>query len=89
MALRAYGTFGHNVNGLGVITGANTLDIASIGVDIGLLNMNTSILQDAYNRIHAEVTVQEQTKADGIRPDGSFGQHSGILYNGQLRYSSI
>lgn len=83
MALRAYGTFGHIINGLGPITGSNTLDIASIGIDIGLLHRNASILQDAYDRVHAEVVIQDTPKADGIRPDGSFGQHGGILYNGK------
>jgi hypothetical protein len=84
IALRSYGTFGHNINGLGPITGANTLDIASIGIDIGLLHRNASILQEAYDRIHVEVVIHDSSGADGIRPDGSFGQHSGILYNGEL-----
>ncbi|KAI0365220.1 galactose mutarotase-like protein [Pilatotrama ljubarskyi] len=79
---RAFGTFDHNVNGLGFATGANTLDIAKIGIDSGLLINNASILTDGYGRIHREVVVQNAVKADGIRPDGSFGQHGGIIYNG-------
>lgn len=79
---RTFGTFGHNVNGLGFATGANTLDIAKIGIDSGLLINNASILMDGYARIHNEVVVQNAVKADGIRPDGSFGQHGGIIYNG-------
>ncbi|KAI0361657.1 galactose mutarotase-like protein [Trametes cingulata] len=79
---RAFGTFGHNVNGLGFATGANTLDIAKIGIDSGLLINNASILTDGYGRIHKEVVIQNAVKADGIRPDGSFGQHGGIIYNG-------
>ncbi|KAI0669928.1 chondroitin AC/alginate lyase [Trametes maxima] len=79
---RAFGTFGQHVNGLGTLTGANTLDVAKIGIDSGLLINNASILTDGYARIHSEVVVQDATKADGIRPDGSFGQHGGIIYNG-------
>ncbi|KAI0651821.1 chondroitin AC/alginate lyase [Trametes meyenii] len=79
---RAFGTFGQHVNGLGTLTGANTLDVAKIGIDSGLLINNASILTDGYARIHSEVVVQNATKADGIRPDGSFGQHGGIIYNG-------
>ncbi|KAI0662798.1 galactose mutarotase-like protein [Cubamyces menziesii] len=79
---RAFGTFDHNVNGLGFLTGANTLDVAKIGIDSGLLINNASILTDGYGRIHNEVVVQNAVKADGIRPDGSFGQHGGIIYNG-------
>lgn len=79
---RTYGTFGHNVNGLGIATGANLLDIAKIGIDQGLLNINASILADAYSRIHGEMVIENATFTDGIRADGSFGQHGGVLYNG-------
>ena len=79
---RAFATFGRTINGLGTLTGANTLDEASIGIDSGLLTVNVSLLTDAYNRVHNEVVVQEAVRADGIRPDGSFGQHGGIIYNG-------
>ncbi|CDO71536.1 Polysaccharide Lyase Family 8 protein [Trametes cinnabarina] len=79
---RAFGTFDHNVNGLGYLTGANTLDVAKIGIDSGLLINNASMLTDGYSRIHKEVVIQNAVKADGIRPDGSFGQHGGIIYNG-------
>lgn len=73
MTLRAYNTFGTGINGVSAITGANTLDIASVGIDLGLLISNTSLLADAYGRVHSEVAVQDGLKADGIRADGSFG----------------
>lgn len=79
---RTYGTLGHNVNGVGVLTGANLLDVSRIGIDEGLLNLNASQLTDAYMRVHDEAVVQNAIKADGIRADGSFGQHTGIIYNG-------
>ena len=70
------------MNGLGTLTGANTLDAAKIGIDSGLLTSNASMIANGYQRIHNEVVVQNATKADGIRADGSFGQHGGIIYNG-------
>ncbi|KAI0094643.1 polysaccharide lyase family 8 protein [Irpex rosettiformis] len=79
---RTYGTFDHNVNGLGTLTGANLLDVARIGIDEALLNSNSSQLTDAYRRIHGEALIQNRIMADGIRADGSFGQHGGVLYNG-------
>jgi hypothetical protein len=79
---RAYGTFDHNINGVGYLTGANTLDVAKVGIDQGLLNVNISLLTDAYRRVHEELGIRDGFEADGIRPDGSFGQHGGILYNG-------
>ncbi|TFK41123.1 polysaccharide lyase family 8 protein [Crucibulum laeve] len=79
---RSYATFGTGINGVGAITGANTLDIASIGVDRALLSLNTSLLIDAFDKVHGELAIRNDVKADGIRADGSFGQHAGILYNG-------
>ncbi|KAF8973957.1 polysaccharide lyase family 8 protein [Flammula alnicola] len=82
MTSRSYGTFLTGINGVSSITGANTMDIASIGIDLGLSTANTTLLTDAYNRVHQELTVKNGLKVDGIRADGSFGQHAGILYNG-------
>ncbi|THV04916.1 chondroitin AC/alginate lyase [Dendrothele bispora CBS 962.96] len=67
---------------IGPLTGANTLDVAKIGIDNALLNSNISLLTDAFARVHAEVIIRNTTKADGVRADGSFGQHAGLLYNG-------
>lgn len=82
MTSRAYNTFLTGINGVSSITGSNTLDIASIGIDLALLTVNQTLLEDAFDRIHAEVVIENATAADGIRLDGSFGQHEGLLYNG-------
>lgn len=82
ITLRAYGTFDHYVNGIGYITGANTLDVAKIGIDQGLLVVNVSLIKDAFTRVHETVVIEQPVGSDGIRPDGSFGQHLGIIYNG-------
>ncbi|KAF8872147.1 chondroitin AC/alginate lyase [Gymnopilus junonius] len=82
MTGRSYGTFDHNINGVGFLTGANTLDVAKIGIDQALLTFNATLLTDAYRRVHLELQVKSGVKVDGIRADGSFGQHAGILYNG-------
>jgi hypothetical protein len=100
MTGRTYGVFARGVNGAS-ITGANTLDVASIAyanplysllqlsesshlhsIDYALLTFDATVMTDAYGRIHAETVLKQAVRADGIRPDGSFGQHSGILYNG-------
>ncbi|KAG6857590.1 hypothetical protein H0H87_000189 [Tephrocybe sp. NHM501043] len=82
MTARSYNTFDTDIPGVGFLTGANTLDVASIGIDLALLTVNATILADAYRRIHLELLIQNVPKADGIRADGAFGQHGGILYNG-------
>jgi hypothetical protein len=89
MTGRSYGTFDHNINGVGFLTGANTLDVAlsvckscssllhsfleSIGIDSSLLTGNLTLMADAYRRIHAEMVIKNAIKSDGIRADGSFG----------------
>ncbi|KAH9849787.1 polysaccharide lyase family 8 protein [Lenzites betulinus] len=79
---RSFATFDTGINGVSAITGANALDIASIGVDGGLLAQNATLVTAAFGRVHADAVIQDAIKADGIRPDGSFGQHTGIIYNG-------
>lgn len=66
----------------GFLAGANTLDISSIGISTGLLTQNASIVEDAYGHVHNEVRVVPGFQVDGILEDGSFAQHSGLLYNG-------
>ncbi|KAJ7788237.1 polysaccharide lyase family 8 protein [Mycena olivaceomarginata] len=79
---RAYNTLKTGINGVSTITGANLLDIASVGIDLGLLQGNTSLVTDGYAAVHSDLVFQDAVKADGIRADGSFGQHTGLLYNG-------
>ncbi|KAK7058939.1 hypothetical protein VNI00_001563 [Paramarasmius palmivorus] len=79
MTARTYGTFGQ---GFGFLAGANILDIGKISVDSGILSGNVTMITDAYRRVHNEVQVQPGVKKDGIKPDGSFSQHAGLLYNG-------
>lgn len=79
ISARAYGTF---YEGKSFLTGANILDVAKIGIDLALLSSNTSLISEAYGRINAEISIQPGVRVDGIKPDGSFGQHGGLLYNG-------
>lgn len=73
MTGRSFASFGRIINGLGTLTGANTLDVATIGIDQALLTFNVSLLTDAYQRVHLELQIKNVTAADGIRLDGSFG----------------
>ncbi|KAF8168065.1 polysaccharide lyase family 8 protein [Crassisporium funariophilum] len=82
MTGRTYATFNRNINGVGTLTGANALDVAKIGIDQALLTSNLTLLTDAYRRVHLELEIKNGVKVDGIRADGSFAQHGGMLYNG-------
>lgn len=79
---RTYSQFYRPFNQVSWRTGANVLDTASISIDLGLLTNNLTIIQAGYGFVHNEVVIQNAISADGIRPDGSFGQHGGVLYNG-------
>jgi hypothetical protein len=81
MTSRTYETF-HRAEPPSWLVGANLLDIASIGIALGVLTDNSSVVTDAYARVHGEVQVKTGFQIDGILEDGSFGQHSGLLYNG-------
>ena len=79
ISARAYDTF---YEGKSFLTGANVLDVAKIGIGLALLTSNASLITEAYGRINAEVVIEPGVMVDGIKPDGSFGQHGGLLYNG-------
>ncbi|PRP88257.1 polysaccharide lyase family 8 protein [Planoprotostelium fungivorum] len=79
---RSYTRIGTDVNGLGQITGANLLDVSSIGVAWGVLSQNSSLLSDAFNHVSGEFVYRDAPFTDGIKSDGSFQQHLGLLYTG-------
>ncbi|KAG8919844.1 hypothetical protein FRC00_010839, partial [Tulasnella sp. 408] len=85
---RAYVPQSTDVTGIGILTGANALDLAYVGVSTGLLKYfggmggGAEQVADAYRRTHAELVIKTGLREDGIMPDGSFSQHEGILYNG-------
>jgi hypothetical protein len=58
------------------------MDTAKIGIDLALLTSNTTLITEAYSRLNDGVLIQPGIKVDGIKPDGSFSQHGGLLYNG-------
>ncbi|KAG8875399.1 hypothetical protein FRB98_007817 [Tulasnella sp. 332] len=102
MGQRSFDTFArYGVFGLGTTSkqsweaGANILDIASIGVNLGILRYfggdaaGLDIITNAYEYAHNEVIIQPGHMADGIRPDGTFGQHLGVLYNGNYGFDYI
>jgi hypothetical protein len=61
--------------------------MAQIGIDQGLRILNFTLVSEAYGRVHDQMSVQPGIKVDGIKADGSFGQHTGLLYNGD--YGSV
>lgn len=67
------------------LTGANILDVSKIGIDGALLSINASQLTDAFGRVHQEVTVKDNVQADGIRPDGTFGEpRADLLHSNRI-----
>ncbi|GAB1520800.1 hypothetical protein RhiTH_003888 [Rhizoctonia solani] len=85
MTARSYAVFYRELQPA-YTAGANTLEIASIGISAGLLENNrtgnTTRLFEAFDRIHNGLVVQNEDYVDGVKPDGSFHQHIGMIYNG-------
>jgi len=73
-ASRSYSVFTTPIK-ISPMTGANALDIAQLGVDQALLNMNATLLTDAYRNARAELKIVNTVRADGIRADGAFGTY--------------
>ena len=86
MTARAYTPFYRNPQP-GYLSGANVMDIAVIGIMAGFMENNragnASRIADAYRRVHLQALVQPADRVDGIKPDGSFQQHSGLIYDGK------
>ncbi|KAF8750363.1 Polysaccharide lyase family 8, N terminal alpha-helical domain [Rhizoctonia solani] len=84
MAARAYAPFYRDPKP-GYLSGANVMDIAVIGIMAALLENdrsgNATRIADAYGRVHSQTLVQSENRVDGIKPDGSFQQHGGLIYD--------
>jgi hypothetical protein len=81
--MRAQSPF-YRPNPPGFVSGANILDMSKIAVDQALRVKNATLLSEAYERIHAQMAISSAiaVKGDGIKPDGTFGQHQGLSYAG-------
>jgi hypothetical protein len=56
--------------------------MSKIGIDYALRVFNVTLIGESYERVHTQMIVQPGVMVDGIKPDGSFAQHGGLLYNG-------
>lgn len=66
----------------GRMTGANLLDVASIGASLALLSQDHDLLLQSLDRVWGECTVNEEPSEDGIKVDGAFLQHDAQIYTG-------
>ncbi|KAG2205881.1 hypothetical protein INT46_006914 [Mucor plumbeus] len=79
---RSYATIDTGLRTVSSFTGANLLDVASVGITLGLLNEDANTLQAALEDFYRGVEISSKVAGDGIQSDGSFMQHAGLLYNG-------
>ncbi|KAI8065690.1 galactose mutarotase-like domain-containing protein [Gongronella butleri] len=78
---RSWSQIDQFLNGLGYITGANTLDVSSVGLGLALFTNNQTIMGDVFQHVNGQIETLVDPN-DGIKVDGSFFQHDGVLYNG-------
>ncbi|GJJ11953.1 hypothetical protein Clacol_006191 [Clathrus columnatus] len=88
---RSYAVF-HRADKPDYLGGSNTLDLAYVGISEALVSAagnvngdttgNSTLIEEAYGYVHAEVVVQVGIMKDGIQQDGGFSQHEGIIYTG-------
>jgi hypothetical protein len=65
---------------MGKMTGANLLDVASVGGALALLTGNHSLYEKSVKRSMSECNFSKST--EGIKVDGSFMQHDAQLHTG-------
>ncbi|KAJ6440589.1 polysaccharide lyase family 8 [Purpureocillium lavendulum] len=66
----------------GKLTAANVVLVMQNSVNLALYTNNATMLADAYARTMKTMTFADTAKQDGTHRDGTFLQHTGILYNG-------
>lgn len=85
MTARAYTPFYRNPQP-NYLSGSNIFDIAGVGIMAGLMENNrtgnATRITEAYGRVYDQVVIQPEYLVDGIKPDESFQQHNGMIYNG-------
>ncbi|GAA5809430.1 hypothetical protein MFLAVUS_002838 [Mucor flavus] len=79
---RAFAKVTRNLRTISVLTGANLLEVSSIGINLALLNEDSAMLKVALDAFYDGVFINPTPAGDGIQSDGSFMQHAGLLYNG-------
>ncbi|KAI8646698.1 chondroitin AC/alginate lyase, partial [Parasitella parasitica] len=79
---RSYDTIDTGLRTVSSYTGANLLDVASVGITLGLQNQDADTLKAALEDFYRGVEISSKVAGDGIQADGSFMQHAGLLYNG-------
>jgi hypothetical protein len=85
MTKRSFDFFYHATRP-GFLKGANIMDIGRIGIDAGLLDSNVTLLRNAFDEVHQEMTIHDKIKDDGIRADGTFGKSQTNLNNIAVSY---
>ncbi|KAI8059771.1 galactose mutarotase-like domain-containing protein [Thamnidium elegans] len=79
---RAFAKVTSKLRTISVLTGANLLEVSSIGINLALLNNDSAMLKVALDAFYGGVFINSTPAGDGIQSDGSFMQHAGLLYNG-------
>jgi hypothetical protein len=79
---RAFIVVSEGAGTMSPMTGANLLDVSSVGINLGLFNNDTATLATALNAFYSGVVISDKVAGDGIQADGSFMQHLGLLYTG-------
>lgn len=86
---RAYALRDTDTTGVGSLTGANMVLLMELSVSLALYSNDTTMLADAMTRAMSANLFADTKGEDGIHRDGSFLQHTGILYNGNYGKDSV
>ncbi|OAQ96867.1 hypothetical protein LLEC1_07262 [Akanthomyces lecanii] len=82
LSRRTYDNIDLSYGSGGILTAANIVLVLQSSVTLGLFTDNATVVEDAMKRAFRVMTFSDGAMQDGIHRDGSFLQHTGILYNG-------
>jgi chondroitin AC lyase len=72
-----------------IAQGSNLVLLATVGINQGIVDNNTSYISQGFNEIYSTVSVDSAEAGDGIQPDHSYHFHGNQLYEGDYGVTAL
>jgi chondroitin AC lyase len=72
-----------------IAQGSNLVLLATVGINQGIIDNNTSYISQGFSEIYSTVSVDNAEGGDGIQPDHSYHFHGNQLYEGDYGVTAL
>jgi autotransporter-associated beta strand protein len=72
-----------------IAQGSNLVLLATVGINQGIVDNNTSDISQGFNEIYSTVSIDSAEAGDGIQPDHSYHFHGNQLYEGDYGVTAL